>query len=196
MSTRKIIFGATAAVAATIAGVGVAAAIAADDDAGEESGDPFTFEVVEDGNRFAFDEAPVFDDGMPDYGNPFVTQGFIYEEGTLADGGGVNADGTPTHPDAVIGTWLCEGVMIGEGARTETGPWVVSNQVYDFEDFDGADAVITSGLEASDVGVAIERDVIGGTGEHAGADGAQTQVLEAFNESGGVNLTVTLDPEG
>ena len=191
MSTRHIIAGVAAAVGAAGIGVGVAAAVSGE---GSSSGERFTFEIAEDANRFVFDEAPVFDDGMPAYGNPFVTQGYIYEAGTLDDGGGVNPDGSPTHPDAVIGTWICEGVMIGDGARTESGPWVVSTQVFDFGEFDGADAVLTSGLESPETGAPIERSIIGGTGEHRGAAGAQFQTLKAFNDSGGVNLSVTIEP--
>jgi hypothetical protein len=54
------------------------------------------FDVAEDHTRFVFAPTPVHDDGLPAYGNPFVTQGYIYEAGTL-DGGveGVNPDGSP-----------------------------------------------------------------------------------------------------
>lgn len=177
------------------AGVGVAWASSDHESSGNDI-EPVTFEITENATQFAFDEAPVFDDGMPAYGNPFVTQGYIYKAGTLDDGGGVNPDGSPTHPEAVIGTWICEGVLIGDGARTVSGPWVISTQVYDFDAFDGFDAVITHGVETPTVGEPVERAVIGGTGPHAGAEGRQLQILEGFNGSGGVNLTVTLIPEG
>ena len=102
---------------------------------------------------------------------PFVTQGYIYEAGTLADGGGVNPDGSPTHPEAVIGTWICEGVLIGDGAYTTTGPWVVSTQVFDFGEFDGLATVVSHGIEVPDIGKEVQRAMIGGTGEHVGAVG-------------------------
>lgn len=193
MSIRNV----TIAVVATAAvvGIGIGVAYAGSDDAYEES-ESVQVEVAEDATRFAFDESPVFDDGMPAYGNPFVTQGYIYEAGTLAEGGGVNPDGTPTHPDNVIGTWTCEGVMIGDGAHTESGPWVVSTQVFDFGEFDGDDIVISHGFETPEIGEPTDRAVIGGTGEHVGAVGTQSQVLEGFNDGGGVNLTVTLTPAG
>ena len=59
---------------------------------------PRTLEVdiAEDGTRFVIDEAPVFDDGFPAYGNPFITQGYIYPDGTLTDSNGVNPDGRPS----------------------------------------------------------------------------------------------------
>ena len=136
----------------------------------------------------------MFDDGLPAYGNSFVTQGYIYEEGTLADGGGVNPDGSPTHPDAVIGTWTCDGIFIGDGAHTETGAWVITTQVFDFYEFDGDDTIVTHGIELSDFGVEVDRAVVGGTGEHAGAAGVQTQILEGFNAAEGVNLTVSFQP--
>ncbi len=193
MSKRTAAVGIAAAL--TIAGIGATAALAASDDEAGGNADTLQYEIAEDATRFVFDDAPVFDDGLPSYGNPFVTQGYIYEPGTLAAGGGVNPDGGPTHPDAVIGTWICEGFLIGDGARTEAGPWVVSTQVFDFGAFDGADVIISHGIETPEIGEAVERAIIGGTGSHVGADGTQIQVLESFNDSEGVNLTVTLRPE-
>ncbi len=198
MSKRTAALGVAAL---TLAGLGATAAWATTDGDRPDSGrstdetEIVQFEIAEDATRFVFDDTPVFDDGLPSYGNPFVTQGYIYEPGTLASGGGVNPDGSPTHPDAVIGTWLCEGFLIGDGARTEAGPWVVSTQVYDFGAFDGADVVISHGIETPEIGEAVERAIIGGTGSHVGADGTQIQVLESFNDSEGVNLTITLQPE-
>ncbi|MEM8926429.1 MAG: hypothetical protein AAF962_27650 [Actinomycetota bacterium] len=194
MSKRTVAGGLAAAL--TLAGLGATGAWAAiGDENADQADETLRYEIAEDATRFAFDDAPVFDDGLPAYGNPFVTQGYIYEPGTLADGGGVNPDGSPTHPDAVVGTWICEGFLIGEGARTESGPWVVSTQVFDFGAFDGADVIISHGIETPELGVDVERAIIGGTGEHVGADGTQIQVLESFNDSEGVNLTITLRPE-
>ena len=75
MNIRTLTIGAVVAGALAVAGCGVAYA-ASDDDA-DEPAEAFSFEVAENGTRFAFDEAPVFDDGMPGYGNPFVTEGYI-----------------------------------------------------------------------------------------------------------------------
>ncbi len=67
------------------------------------------FDVAEDASRFVFDETPLHGDGLPAYGNEFVTQGYLYPPGTLTcvDNGcdGVNPDGSPEFPDLVIGTW-------------------------------------------------------------------------------------------
>ncbi|MEO4041848.1 hypothetical protein AAFN47_09615 [Hoeflea sp. CAU 1731] len=64
----------------------LAAAIAVMPVAGN-AGEPLAaFDVAEDMSRFVFSAAPVFDDGMPAYGNAFITQGYLYPTGTL-DGG-------------------------------------------------------------------------------------------------------------
>jgi hypothetical protein len=88
------------------------------------------FDVAEDLSRFVHDEAPVFDDGMPAFGNAFVTQGYVYPAGTL-DGGveGTPPEGGPAFPDKVIGTWTCDGYYVGDGFRTETGTVVITRQV-------------------------------------------------------------------
>ena len=122
MNIRKLTVAALAV--AAVAAVGIGVAVAASDDDNEGASEPFTFEVAENGTRFAFDEAPVFD----------------------------------------------------------------------FGGFDGDDAVITNGVEISDIGVEVRRAIVGGTGEHVGAVGVQHQVLEAFNDSAGVNLSITFEP--
>jgi hypothetical protein len=38
-----------------------------------------------------------------------VARGYIYPVGTLDSAEGIEADGNPTFPDAVIGTWSCTG---------------------------------------------------------------------------------------
>ena len=154
------------------------------------------YDIAEDGTRFAFDDAPVFDDGLPAYGNGFVTQGYIYEADAIeVHDAGVNADGTPTHPDLVVGTWTCEGHMIGDGARSETGAWVVSKQIFDFDDKPGDRQIITEGLELVDHDIVGLRPIVGGTGEYRSATGEQSQVLHGHNDSEGVQLTVELSVE-
>ncbi len=151
------------------------------------------FQVAEDGNRFAYDESRVYDDGMPAHGSGFVTQGYIYPDGTLSGTNGVLADGSPEFPDKVIGEWICYGYMIGEAGHATSGAWVVSTQIYQFNgDYDGA-TVITNGFEIADVNVPVSRAVTGGTGSFTGAVGEQTQALLGFTEQMGVNLNVALD---
>lgn len=145
------------------------------------------FEIAEDGNRFIFDDLNLFDDGMPAYGSAFVTQGYIYPEGTLNGSNGVLANGEPEFPEAVLGTWTCYGWMIGDGARTETGEWVVSTQIYQFND---GSSIITNGFEIVDIDVPYIRAVTGGTGNYRGISGEQVQTLRGFTDTMGVNITV------
>lgn len=148
------------------------------------------FDVAEDGTRFVFAEQPVHDDGMPAYGNSFVTQGYIYPEGTLDGTNGVLSDGSPEFPDQVLGEWTCRGWFIGDGAHTTTGAWVVTTQIYGFSDA----MLVTDGYELADIDVPGERAITGGTGSYASVSGDGEQVLLGFNATEGANLRVTLTP--
>lgn len=167
-----------------LAALGVYTALAQSNDPSE----PMRFEVAEDGNRFAFGEERLFGDGMPAYGTPFVTQGYLYPEGTLNGGNGVLEDGSPEFPDAVIGEWTCYGYMIGDGAHATTGEWVVSTQVYKFYAEDAI--IVTSGFELADLNMPAARAITGGTGAFVNVSGEQIQELRGFTEQMGVNLTV------
>ena len=145
------------------------------------------YEVAEDGTRFIFDDLNLFEDGMPGYGSAFVTKGYIYPAGTLNGTNGVLENGDPEFPDLVLGDWTCYGWMIGDGARTETGEWVISTQVYKFND---GSILITDGFEIVDFEVPITRAVTGGTGGHRSASGEMVQILHGFTEQMGVNLSV------
>lgn len=157
------------------------------------AGETLEFDVAENASRFAFDEEPVFDDGMPAYDNSFVTQGYIYPHGTLEDGNGVRADGSPEFPDKVIGTWTCRGWFVGDGAHTESGPWVITHQYYDLGDSAGELSLITEGYELAEPGVTVRRAVTGGTGTYRDARGQARQVLLGFNATEGVNLRFEVD---
>ena len=158
-----------------------------------ENANMLEFDIAEAGTRFAFDEAPVFEDGYPAYGNPFVTEGYIYPAGTLSDSNGVLPNGEPEFPDLVLGTWTCRGVFVGNGAHTESGPWVVTTQVFNLGDTPGLETIITDGFELANVGLKGYRAITGGTGEYSRARGQMSQTLLGFNESMGVNLQVTLN---
>lgn len=145
------------------------------------------FEVAEDGNRFVFDDLNLFEDGMPGYGSAFVTQGYIYPVGTLNGSNGVLENGEPEFPELVLGEWTCYGWMIGDGARTETGEWVISTQVYHFND---GSMIVTDGFELVDFDVPVTRAITGGTGEYRGASGEMVQILRGFTDAMGVNLSV------
>ncbi|NKB28357.1 MAG: hypothetical protein GKR99_12690 [Rhodobacteraceae bacterium] len=149
-----------------------------------------TFEVAEDHTRFAFAPAPVFDDGMPAHGNPFVTQGYIYPAGTLSEGvSGTLEDGSPAFPDKVLGTWTCDGWFVGDGAHAETGAWLISRQVYDFGD---GGLFISQGPELVDQGVAVARAITGATGNFMDHDGVLHQTLIGFNEHMGAQATMEI----
>jgi hypothetical protein len=145
------------------------------------------YEVAEDGNRFKFDDLNLFEDGMPGYGSAFVTQGYIYPVGTLNGTNGVLADGKPEFPDKVLGKWTCYGWMIGDGAHTKTGEWVISTQVYQFND---GSTLVTDGIELVDFETPMSWAITGGTDAYRSAHGEQIQVLHGFTEQMGVNLTV------
>ena len=157
----------------------------------DNAADTIRVEVAEDGARFLFGTEYLFPDGMPAYGSPFVTQGYIYPEGTLNGSNGVLEDGSPEFPDKVIGEWTCYGYMIGEGAHATTGEWVVSTQIYKLHEQDAI--IVTNGFELADLNVPAARAITGGTGEFSAASGEQTQELLGFTEKMGVNLVVEFD---
>lgn len=155
-------------------------------------------DVAEDGTRFVFDEnGPLLENGYPDYGNGFVTQGYIYPAGTLTDSNGVDPDGSPEFPDLVIGEWTCYGYFVGQGADTTEGAWVVTTQVFEFHgDVPGAETIVTVGAETpAGAGPAL-RAVVGGTGRYGTAGGQVEQVTLGHNVSDGVNATFVFELHG
>lgn len=156
----------------------------------------FKFDVVENASRFIFDDAPLFDDGYPAYGNSFVTQGYIYPYGFLEEHEGVFANGEPAYPEKVIGVWTCRGFFIGDGAHTTTGPMVITTQTYDFFDKPGYQSgqystdrlIISEGYELADINRQFSRPVTGGTGQFSRIKGEALQTLMGFNPYMGVRL--------
>lgn len=162
--------------------------------------DPPTLEldVSEDMSRFVFAPAPVFDDGLPGPGNPFIAHGYLYPAGFLEDNPGVEADGRPASPDQVVGDWTCRGWMVGDGAHTTSGPMVITTQHYQLYSQPGvpsepAGTLTTDGFELADVDRPVLRAVTGGTGAHRGARGQMTQRFLGLNASEGVELRVQFD---
>lgn len=139
-------------------------------------------DVVENPRKFSFDETPAFEDGAPAYGGEFVTQGYIYKKGTLEMGDGVDVDGNPEFPERVIGTWFCRGWHLGDGARTVTGPVVITHQLFNFGSEYGEQTIATDGIELADIDKQIKRAIIGGTGKFKYASGEQIQYLKGFNQ--------------
>jgi hypothetical protein len=150
------------------------------------------FDVSENAKLFVFDETPLHPDGMPAYGNEFVTEGYIYPAGTLNGANGVNADGSPEFPKQVIGRWTCRGWHVGEGAKTVSGPWVVTHQYFDFGTEPGQSSLATDGVELVDIGKPVLRSIVGGTGAYALARGESRQTMIGFNQLNGVNLRVEI----
>ncbi|MFN0120266.1 MAG: hypothetical protein ACKV2V_07170 [Blastocatellia bacterium] len=151
---------------------------------------PLRFDISENATRFVFDETPLHADGAPAYGNEFVTEGYIYAAGTLSGTDGVNPDGSPQYPDKVIGRWTCRGWHTGDGAKTITGPWVVTHQVYDLGRKPGQQMLVSDGLELVDLNEPILRAISGGTGPYAHARGEIRQTMIGFNQLNGANLRV------
>ncbi len=167
-TTIGALVGIFAATTAVFAGVSIASAAAS---SGAGSTDTIEVDIAEDGTRFVIDEAPVFDDGFPAHGNPFVTQGYIYPAGTLTDSNGVNPDGTPEFPDKVIGEWSCSGYFIGDGAHATEGAWVYTTQLFAFGDDaeTGSETIVVTGYEGAEVGAIVTGAITGGTGDYATA---------------------------
>ena len=155
-------------------------------------------EVAEYGSRFFPDSSMADADGNPTRGAWFVTEGYIYEAGTLtcdADGvcNGVVYDDagvpSPEFPDAVLGTWHCAGTHLEDAAVMGefVGPVALTTQIFDFGE-NGADSIVTTGYESANVGVGYQRAVVGGTGMYSGASGVQNQTTIGFN-----NIDLVID---
>lgn len=175
-----------------IGGLAVTGVEAAKDD--KQRKQPFVFDISENmaplpKGRFAFQAEPVHPDGLPAYGNPFITMGYIYPAGTLDGGkGGVNADGSPEFPEKVIGEWVCRGWFVGDGGKTQSGPMVVTTQIFNFGKEYGETMLVMDGYELADVDKPIKRAITGGTGRYQQARGQATQTLLGLNETQGVML--------
>lgn len=187
-STKRIVLLAWLVVALGL-GLAIAAGVNASTAEPVSTVETLKFDVAEDMTRFAFDETKVFDDGLPAHGSSFVTEGYIYEYGTLSDSNGVLADGSPEFPDKVIGKWVCKGWFVGDAAHATEGVWVVTTQIYNFGEEYGNTTLVSEGYESAKIGEALARAITGGTGEYVGAKGMANQTLLGFNEgTEGVNL--------
>jgi hypothetical protein len=161
------------------------------------------FEVAEDHTRFSFDETPVFEDGSPKAGNAFVTHGYIYKKGFFDNyDEGVDEQGKPIRPDLVIGEWTCRGNFVGDGMYTQTGPWVISTQTFDFYDKPGYHKnqdrqfgkrmVTTEGYELVDVDKVVKRAITGGTGTYSTTRGEHRQSSLGLGQFIGIRARHTL----
>lgn len=148
------------------------------------------FDVAENHKKIFMAEAPLHENGMPAHGNAFISQGYIYPAGTLeADTKGVLEDGSPAYPNKVLGTWTCDGYLVGDGGNAKTGVWIISRQVFDFKD---GDKIITQGTEIVDTGVENLRPITGASGDYREFHGDMAQTLLGFSEQMTVNVSFRL----
>ena len=146
------------------------------------------FEVAEDGTRFVWADPSVFTARLAPYGAPFLTQGYIYPAGTLsARADGINADGSPQFPEAVLGEWTCYGWYLGGGAHAAGGPRVLATQIYQFGDAWGAVTLVSDGYVPTANGAAVDRAITGGTGPFTTVRGAVRETALGINETSGSN---------
>ena len=139
-----------------------------------QSDTTFSVDVVADCNRF-ISEGVGHPHPGPVFGDYFMQEGLIYEDGTLTakceggDGCGLNEDGTPEFPEAVIGKWTCYGSFVGKGGATAQGVWLYSTQVYEFdvEQIEpnvfapGEHSLVSIGTERNDLDVPWNRAITG-----------------------------------
>lgn len=152
----------------------------------------FTIEVAEDVTRLALADAPVLEDGLPAYGNAYITQGYLYPEGTLLEGiSGTLKDGSPAFPDKVLGEWTSWGYHVGrEGAHTQSGPFVTAFELFDFGGAHGEETILLGGVIPVDT--VAPMPVLGGTGPYAYACGeADHEVLRFDDFAEAVQLRYT-----
>ncbi len=159
----------------------------------------FDFDIAEDPTHFVFNADITDENGLPAYGSPFITEGYVDPAGTLDGTNGViiHEDGTvePEFPDLVLGKWICRGWLIGEGMLTESGPVAITTQLYQLGETYNSATIITEGYELVDVNVVVSRAITGGTGQYKNAAGEMTQKLLGMTEDMGVNLRVQLTVE-
>lgn len=154
----------------------------------------FTVEVAEDINRLVLADAPVLEDGLPAYGNAYITQGYIYPEGTLLEGvSGVLEDGSPAFPDKVLGEWTSWGYHVGkEGAHTASGPFVTGFELFDFGEEHGRETILLGGVIPVDT--VAPMPILGGTGPYAyGCGEADHEVLRFDDFAEAVQLRYTFN---
>ncbi|MEA2595607.1 MAG: hypothetical protein QOF01_2076 [Thermomicrobiales bacterium] len=145
------------------------------------------FDVAENATLFTWSGEPELADGVPVHRTAFVSQGYIYPDGTLTNGNGVNPDGSPEFPEKVLGQWSCWGWHVGAGAAEGAAPWLTTHLV-SFGGVSGEATLVSEGYSIDDLAVALERAITGGTGTFAGARGVQKETNLGFNATEGMNF--------
>jgi hypothetical protein len=145
------------------------------------------FEVAEDATRFTWNGDLALTDDLPDRDATYITRGYIYPDGTLNGSNGVLSDGSPEFPDKVLGQWSCYGWYVGAGTPGKTAPWITSH-LFNFGGTYGAATLVSEGYSIDELEVSLERAVVGGTGDYAGARGIQLETNLGHNASNGLNF--------
>jgi hypothetical protein len=147
------------------------------------------FEVAENGTLFTWSGNPELVDEMPTLATPYVTQGYIYPEGTLTGSNGVLQDGSPEFPDKVIGHWSCFGWWLGDEVHaSSSAPWLTTH-LFNFGPEWGEAMLASEGYSIDDLEVPLNRALTGGTGQYEGVTGVQVETNLGFNPSGGMNFS-------
>jgi hypothetical protein len=147
-----------------------------------------SFDVAEDGSRFVWSGDPKLTDGMPAIGTTYITQGYIYPEGTLNGSNGVLPDGSPEFPDKVLGQWTCYGWWIGDAAHAEKSPAWLTTHLFNFGGTLGEATIVTDGYSIDDLNAPLERAIVGGTGQYAESRGVQMETNLGYNPSKGMDF--------
>jgi hypothetical protein len=139
------------------------------------------FDVAENAALFVWSGDPELTDDLPAGTTDYVTQGYIYPEGTLTESNGVLADGSPEFPDQVIGHWSCYGWWLDASVQ-------LNAHMFTFGPAWGEAMLASEGYSVGDLNVPVARPVTGGTGPYAGSTGVQVETLLGFNASNGGNF--------
>jgi hypothetical protein len=147
------------------------------------------FDVAENGSLYVWSGDPELVDGLPDGPTAYVTQGYIYPEGTLTESNGVLPDGSPEFPDQVLGHWSCFGWWLDASVQLNT-------HLFNFGPVWGEMTLTSEGYSSGDFNVPVERPLTGGTGEFSGSSGVQFETLLGFNASNGGNFRYEIRVQG
>jgi hypothetical protein len=145
------------------------------------------FDVAENGTLYTWSGSPELADGIPTVATAYVTQGYIYPEGTLTGSNGVLQDGSPESPDKVIGHWSCFGWWLGDDVHVSSAPWLNSH-LFNCGPVWGEAMLASEGYSSDDLEVPLNRALTGGTGPYEGVTGVQVETNLGLNPSGGMNF--------
>lgn len=146
--------------------------------------------MSEDGTRLLVANAVVSENSLAVYGDPYLTWGYLYPEGTLSDGvSGTLRDGKPAFPDRVIGAWTRWGYRADREVAHPRDEFVVTvYELFDFDEKHGGGTVLLGGVIPAEPGTPMR--VLRGTGPYACGEAAQ-EVLKFDGEINSLRLRYT-----